>query len=184
MVVLVIAVVLVAVLAILNLLFTFGVVRRLREHTTILDRLGEGSRAGRNMLGPGRTVAPYAAMAVDGTAVSRDGREGPMLVGFFSLGCRPCTEKRPVFAERAQEHPGGREHVLAVVVGDDADGDVAPYLHELTPVATVVRQTPADELPVAFGVDAYPAFALVDSSGVVLASGSAIPELSTVGTRA
>jgi hypothetical protein len=184
MAVLVTAVVVVAVLAILNLVFTFGVVRRLREHTTILDQLGEGSRAGRTMLGPGRSVAAYAVAAVDGTAVSSDGHEGPMLVGFFSLGCRPCTEKRPVFAERAREYPGGRERVLAVVVGDDGDGEVAPYLHELTPVATVVRQTPTGDLPIAFGVDAYPAFALVDSSGVVLASGSAIPELSTVGTRA
>jgi hypothetical protein len=183
MAVLVLAIVLLAMLALLNLVFTFGVVRRLREHTTLLDRLGEGIRPGRTMLGPGRTVPAYAATTVDGAEVSSGGTGGPMLIGFFSLGCQPCTEKRPVFAERAQHHPGGRERVLAVVVGDDADGDVASYLRELTPVALVVRQQPSGDLPAAFGVDAYPSFALVDGAGVVLASGSGIPEVSTVGTR-
>src|SRR4051812_17240189 len=106
--------VLIAVVAFVNLVFTFGVIRRLREHTTILDQLGEGARAGRNMLGPGRSVGAYNATAVDGTPVSSAEHDGLLLAGFFSLGCQPCTAKRPVFAERARGHPGGRDRVLAV----------------------------------------------------------------------
>ncbi|MFG1923027.1 hypothetical protein [Cryptosporangium sp. NPDC048952] len=177
--VLVAAVVVVGAVALANLVFTFGVVRRLREHTELFNRLNDGGLTGRNLLGPGRTVGPYTATAVDDTPVTG----GATLVGFFSLGCEPCTAKRPVFADVAREHPGGRDRVLAVVVGDDGDGDVSAYLDELTPVSRVVRQLPTGDVPTAFRVDAYPAFALLDDDGVVLASGSAVPSASTVGTQ-
>jgi hypothetical protein len=181
MAVLVAAVVLVGAVAMANLVFTFGVIRRLREHTELLSGMSAGGFGGRNMLGPGRAVGAYAATAVDGTPVSNDAADGPLLVGFFSLGCEPCTAKRPIFAERAREHPGGRDRVLAVVVGDDGDGDASAYLDELTPVARVVRQLPTGELPAAFRVEGYPAFAFVGADGVVLASGSAVPDPSTIG---
>ncbi|EXG82800.1 hypothetical protein [Cryptosporangium arvum] len=183
MAVLVAAVVVVGAVALANLVFTFGVVRRLREHTELLNRLGEGGLSGRNLLGPGRQAGPYTATAVDGTRVSGDGPDSPTLVGFFSLGCEPCTVKRPLFADAAREHPGGRDRVLAVVVGDDGDGDVSAYLDELTPVSRVVRELPTGELPTAFRVDAYPAFALVDADGTVLASGSAVPDATAIGTQ-
>lgn len=176
-----VAIVLVGLVAVTNLVLTVGVIRRLREHTELLG--GMGSLDGRTMLGPGRRVEEFTATTLDGETVTRDALDPPALVGFLSLGCQPCIEKLPVFAQRAGSHPGGRAHVLAVVVGDDDEGDVASFVDTLRPVARVVRQKPDGSLATAFGVTGYPAFALLGTDGVIAASGTAIPDLTeeTVG---
>jgi thiol-disulfide isomerase/thioredoxin len=173
--------VLVGLLGLVNLLFAVGVVRRLREHTKILDRLGDGS--GQLILGPGETVGEFAATTVDGEPASVGTGDGPTLVGFFALGCQPCATKLPSFVEYAGEHPGGRDRVLAVVLGPEEEA-AASYVTDLSGVARVVRGVEGDPLPTAFSVRGYPAFALVGTGGVVLASGTELTELSAAAVRA
>lgn len=173
---LVAVVVFLGVLCVLNLVFTFGVVRRLREHTQILDRLGDGGHA-KVMLASGETVGAFSASTVDGTVVSRDGLTGPLLVGFFSASCAPCKAALPRFVDNAKQHPGGREHVLAVVVTQD-DEIAAPYVAELSEVAMVVREADNGPTAQAFGVVGFPAFAMVGPDGVVTVSDTALLELS------
>jgi thiol-disulfide isomerase/thioredoxin len=175
------ALVLVGLLCLVNLLFSFGVVRRLREHTKILDRLGGGT--GPLVLEPGKTVAEFAATTVDGEPVSVRTGDGPLLVGIFALGCEPCATKLPSFVEYAREHPGGRDRVLAVVLGPDEEAATS-YVADLIGVARVVRGVEGDPLPTAFGVRGFPAFALVGTDGVVLASGTEIAEVSAAAVRA
>jgi hypothetical protein len=154
--------------SLVNLLFTAGVVRRLREHTTILDALaGEPPVVTRPV---GTAVDAFTTTAVDGTAVARDRLAGLTLVGFLSPRCGPCHERLPEFLDRAGEMPGGRDRVLAVVVGerDDASEMVAT----LAAVAVVAVERPGGGLARAFGVTGFPAFALVDADGVVKASGT------------
>jgi len=166
------AVTVVGALGVVNLIFSLGVIRRLREHTEILDRLaaGGGAQGDSVMLPPGETVGDFVATTVDGEQLSREELADTTLVGFFSPDCEPCKERLPQFVDYAEHHQGGRRQVLAVVVADDEDG-AGPVVAELASVARVVREVGAGPVPRAFGVHGFPAFALVESGGVVRASG-------------
>jgi hypothetical protein len=153
-----------------NLILTVGVVRRLREHTAILDTLaGEPPEV---MRPAGAVVDDFAATAGDGTPVARDLLTGQTLVGFFTPGCGPCQEKLPEFLARAGKAPGGRS--LAVVVDANGGGAMAERLAD---VALVVVERSGGPVATAFGVRAFPAFALVGPEGRIEASGdlAAIP---------
>jgi Redoxin len=177
---LVAALVLVGALGMLNLVFTFGVIRRLREHTELFNRLGTGTAVGGGdsaMTEAGGRIGEFAASTEDGEPVSRDLLAGSTLVGFFSPTCAPCIERLPEFAEYARMHMGGRGQTLAVVVSDD-DEAAAPLVTQLAGVARVVRDVRTGRLQAAFGVRGLPVVALIGPDGVVAASGrdlSALP---------
>ena len=116
-------------------------------------------------------------MTLDGEPISAaTTADGRLLVGFFSVGCEYCTTQLPFFVEQARQHPGGRDRVFAVVVADDGQ-DPQPYLEPLAGVARVVREGSGGPVAHAFGVQGFPAFAMVDTSRVVLASGAEVAAL-------
>jgi hypothetical protein len=158
------AVVVVGVIAAVDLLLTFGVIRRLREHTELIGS-GGGRTSAPTMVEPGRSIAPFDTTTTDGAAVSRDGLSGTTLIGVFQVGCAPCTEQLPKFVESAGAFPGGREQVLAVVAAQDRNA-AAAYVDELARVATVVHETPGGPLLTALGVSGFPAFAVADGEVV------------------
>jgi thiol-disulfide isomerase/thioredoxin len=166
---LVAAVVVVGLLGVVNLVFCLGVIRRLREHTEVLDRLGSAESP---VLTPdGGTVAAFSAATVDGTPVSRDSLGAGTLVGFVSTTCPACIERLPEFVGVAERHDGP---VLGVVVGLDDDSDLAAAMVEaLGSVGQVIHETSGGPVAAAFGVRAFPAFALLDAGGAVRASGLA-----------
>lgn len=183
---LVAAVVVVGLLGLVNLLFAFGVVRRLREHTDLLDKLGNrsGGEAGAVMLEAGSTVEEFDTVTVDGDRVSRAdlvASAGTTLVGVFSPGCSACEAQLGEFVEYAAAHPGGRDRTLVVVVGPDAES--ASYVERLEASARVVREDrdapggSGGSLSKALGVRGFPAFALVDGDQV-RASGFQVAGLS------
>ncbi|GAB2947317.1 TlpA family protein [Micromonospora polyrhachis] len=164
--------VVVGLIGLLNLLLTFGVIRRLREHTEQLSELRHGSDI---ILPAGATVGEFTADTIDGIRVSRDGLAGRTVVSFFSPHCAPCRERMPEFIEYAGTAPGGRSQVLAVVVGTPADAVEA--VTALTPVAQVVVEPDGGAVSRAFAINGFPALCLVDERGTVLASGSTLDEL-------
>ncbi|HEX6872795.1 MAG TPA: TlpA disulfide reductase family protein [Micromonosporaceae bacterium] len=148
----------------MNLLLTVGVIRRLRDHTTVLGLLNRPQ-----IIRPaGETVDEFSATAVDGTTVGRGMFASPTLVGFVSPTCGPCHERLPDFIARARASSPDR--VLAVVV--TAGEETAGMLDRLSKVATVVLEPPGGQVAQAFGVLGYPAFCLVDGAGMILASGT------------
>lgn len=156
---LVAAMVLIGLLAGLNLLFTYGVIRRLREHTRRLDGLPAGGHAEPDLiLGPG--ARPGAV-------------PGVLLVGFFSPTCPPCREQAPRFVARAAAV--GRERVLAVAVG--TPDETRDLVAQFEPVAQVVVETEDGPLHQAFGVHGYPAVCVLDGDGRIVASGSTVDPL-------
>lgn len=160
--------VVVGAVAVLNLLLTVGVIRRLREHTQRLSTLGAAPVAA--MLAAGQRVGAFAATTTDGEPVTRDLLSGPTLVGVFTPGCGACEERLPDFLTRARDFPGGRAQVLAVVAGEA--GETTAYRDRLTGAARVVVEPPAGgPLATALEVSAFPAFGLLDADGVVVASG-------------
>ncbi len=184
--VLVAAVVIVGLLCLANLLFTFGVVRRLREHTELLAEHGVGTASGavrklppghEVVSLPGAAVPAYTTTTVDGEHVIGEGATAPSLVAVFSPGCSACSEQLPAFLEFAGRHAGGRDRVLAVVSGDPGDsGDPVPYVDQLRPVARLVVGEPGTAVTDALQVRGFPAFALIED-GVVRASGFQVAEL-------
>jgi peroxiredoxin len=154
------------VLGLVNLVLTLGLVRRVHAQSALLRMSIEGIENPRPiMLEAGAHVGPFAAATTGGDPVEHADLRGPTLVGFLSASCPACAESLPSFVARARAVPGGRERVLAVVVGDDeATGELR---ERLAPVARVVVEHTAGPVARAFGVDGFPAFALLADDRVV-----------------
>jgi hypothetical protein len=172
------AVVFVGVIGLLNLVLTFGVIRRLREHDAALA--SGPSMPGFDIMVPvGTAVADFQTHTVDGTPVSNADLAGHTVVGFFSTTCEPCRDRLPEFVTHAATVPGGPDRVLAVVVTDSVDVDASvadPFLARLRPVARVVTEQYDGLVGKAFGVQGYPALATV-VDGTVTASGGSLDDL-------
>jgi len=164
-----VAVPLVGALCVLNLVLTVGVIRRLREHTELIQGLPRMQPPEQIMLPAGETVGPFTAVTEDGAEVSRDGLADETLVAVFSPTCSACAEQLPLFLDRARSFPGGRANVLAVVVGDREEA--AAQAARLAPVARVAVEEHGGPVARAFDVRGFPAFARLDADGRVLASG-------------
>jgi hypothetical protein len=169
MVYVVAAMVLVGSVSALNLVLTFGVIRRLREHTTLLSGGGGARRQPRMMIEPGESPAEFTAATRDGEPLSRADVTGA-LVGFFTPTCGPCLERIPEFAAYATASGMARDEVLAVLVGTPEEtAEVAAQLGGVARLAVEPVQGPVNS---AFSVIGYPAVCLLDDHGRVRASGA------------
>jgi len=164
---LVAAVLFVGLLCLVDLLMTFGVIRRLREHGAALAGVSGGGVA-EPLLGVGETVGDFAAVSVDGEPVLRAFVDRETIVGFLSPGCPPCERRLPEFVAAARA--AGRDRVLAVLT-DTTEADAAPMLTALGPVARVVVEAEDGALTKAFGVTAFPAFCRIDAGHTVTVVG-------------
>ncbi|MFC3890487.1 TlpA family protein disulfide reductase [Lentzea rhizosphaerae] len=160
------AVVVVGILCVLDLLLSFGIIRRLREQNEALRDLREKQSAAEPdiMLPAGAQVGALSDVDVSGA-----------LVGFFSPNCEPCKERMPQFIEYATRYSG---KVIAVAAGGaEETADIVARLGE---VAEVFVEDIGDPLHTALGATGYPAVAIIGDDGVVVASGwemSALPTL-------
>lgn len=153
------AVLVLAVLTVLNLMVGLGIVRRLRAHAERLDALDGVAGGPPPSLEPGDRAAEFLP-GIDLPART--------LVGFFSPSCAPCEELVPRFAELAATMP--REQVVAVIAG--LPGEAEPMRALLDPVATVFAGEPDGGQPArAFKVEVFPKVFLVDDRRTVLAAG-------------
>lgn len=176
MIVLAAAVALVGVLCLLDLLLTFGVIRRLREHAELIS---PGTVPDVPVLGvaAGEQPAPFSATTTEGDAVTGPG--GLAMVAFFSTTCSACPERVPPFVSYLTDHGIARNSALAVVLGPQ---DEPPAFAAALAGATRVTTAPelgGDPLTRAFKVVGYPAFCLLDEDGTVIASShdpAALPE--------
>lgn len=77
--------------------------------------------------------------------------------------------------------PGGRQQALAVVVGQEG---TAEQVAQVAPVARTVVEAPDGPLAKAFSVKGFPAFAIVDDSRRILASGYDLDQVPLPGSTA
>lgn len=149
-----------------NLVLTLGVVRRMRAQNELMRMSIEGvANPAPIMLEAGAQVGSFRAATTAGDAVGSNDLRGQTLVGFLSSSCPACAESLPSFLDRARLTPGGRDRVLAVVVG--AEDTTAELRERLAPVARVVVEHREGPVSSAFGVSGFPAFALVADDRVV-----------------
>jgi len=156
----------IGIVTVLNLLLLFGVIRRLKEHDQAIARIPFGADApAASMLAPGSEVGEFIAVSTDGVQVTKTALTGATMVGFFSVSCAPCVENAPKFAEHAAGLPGGKDSVLAIVV---ADGDDDPFemVDILSNGVRVVVEGYDGPMATAFGVTAFPTYAVVASGRV------------------
>jgi thiol-disulfide isomerase/thioredoxin len=168
------SVVLVGILCGVNLLLTFGVVRRLKEHAELLA--GTPRVVDHDPSVPvGSVVGEFSIATADGEVIARDSLDGGTVVGFFSPGCGPCEELLPRFVEYAVSE-GGRRRVVAVLAASDAEA--GEMVSQLAPVARVVVEGAfGGPVSTAFGVRGYPALCVVAGDGTVVAGGSTMDAL-------
>lgn len=166
--ILIAAVAVVGALCLLDLLLTFGVIRRLKEHSAMLAERG-GGMAGPDVIGlaEGESPAAFSATTLDGQLLDNS---APLRVaGFFSTRCSICPERVPPLMEYLAAHHVDRARTLAVVVGDEAQPP--PYLESLAEFAQICMEQEDGEIAKAFKVAGYPAFCVLGADGTVLASG-------------
>ncbi|MEV0615383.1 hypothetical protein AB0I81_18845 [Nonomuraea sp. NPDC050404] len=165
---LVVAVIGLTLLCVLNLVFTYGVVRRLREHGDVLAAgVNRGAGPG-PLLAVGEFVGEFSAFTTEGEPIDRDSLVGRTTIAFFSTDCDSCHEQLPVFVDWAAGRSDGSTGLLAVVEG--ARANAADMVAALRPVARVVTVTdPAAGITTAFRVRAFPSFFHVED-GVVRGS--------------
>lgn len=162
---LVVVVIVLGAIGLANLVLTLGMVRRMREQIALMKLSIEGVVNPKPiMLEAGSRVGDFQATTVTGDGVGSADLRGATLVGFLSQSCPACAESLPSFLARAQLAPEGPGQVLAVIVGDDDGSDLQ---RRLAAVARVVVEPPAGPVATAFGVDGFPAFALLADDKVV-----------------
>ncbi|KOT41659.1 hypothetical protein ADK41_09965 [Streptomyces caelestis] len=165
-------------LSLLNLVITFGVVLRMREHAGLLAEGGGEQRQNRMAGRPrpmGSEAGPFTAGTIEGETVSRDTLLVPTVLGFLSPGCAPCEKAVPPMLRYAAAVPGGRDHVLVVISGPP--GEAADYAREFADVARVVVEEPDGPVQSAFAVDGFPAFGILGAGGAVTLATRKVAEL-------
>lgn len=157
------AVVVLALLAVIQLLFTLAILRRLRSHGDRLARF-EVLDGTPEPAAPGQTIAAFTARTLTGAVISDTDLHGSATtVGFFSPSCGPCAEQLPSFEERAGTHCS-----LAFVIDEgEPSRQLADRLAEVATVAVVSADSPATR---AFSVYGYPVIFEIDAEARVIAS--------------
>ncbi|MEV4481415.1 peroxiredoxin family protein [Micromonospora coxensis] len=158
------------VLALLNLTFTMGVVRRLREHSEALAGVAPQTR---NLADIGRRVGDFTATTVNGALFTRDDLTERTIVAFFMPGCAGCEQRLPEFVSRMTDAP----HTNAVAVVTGHPDDSAEMISRLTPVVDVVTPDDAAGMATAFEARRFPNFYVIDRDGTILDSDSNLPAL-------
>ncbi|MEV0386773.1 hypothetical protein [Nonomuraea sp. NPDC050643] len=158
-----------------NLAFTYGVIRRLREHGDLLATRTAPGTPVRPRIADGEPVGEFSALTNDGMVIDRGFLADRTLVAFFSTDCDFCHEQLPIFVDWAARQAGGSIGVLAVVEGPE---EVAHRMAaDLEPVAKVVTVTDSHAgITAAFQVKAWPSFLYV-ADGVVRGSALRAAEL-------
>jgi thiol-disulfide isomerase/thioredoxin len=176
--VLVAAVVLVGLLCAVDLLLTFAVLRRLREHGEKLGRLPDvvdddflGFDRDRLL---GAKLPEFSTETVQGAVVSRESVSGSVeLMGFFRPGCSPCHEQAPHFIAEARAIGEGKALALVAASGSDADEMVQTF----EAVADVVLDPTSREVLRGLEISAFPTFLRLDADGVIVDAAVSMEEL-------
>ncbi|MEJ3749586.1 redoxin domain-containing protein [Actinomycetes bacterium KLBMP 9797] len=196
------ALVMLTALVLLNLLLTFGVIRKLREHARDLAPV-----VPRTTLAAGATVPDFTATTDRGEAVSTATFRGAGgLVAFLAPDCPACAEQLPAVRSRLADAAGGAGAVVVVLTrlhpdaasggasgagSGAAEAEAAALVEELGVAggpALIVHEPLDGPAQTAFQVAAFPAFYLVDGDGrVEVATNAAAqlparPRLDVVGT--
>jgi hypothetical protein len=165
------AVVLVGAICVLNLILTFGVIRRLKEHVHLLAalRATTGLSTGKGFVEPGERPQPFSATTIDGQGIDETSlTEQVTIVAFFSPDCASCKDWIPRFVVAAQAVVAGSGRAIAVVAAPDLDAvEAREALLEHTDVVLEDFDGPIHH---AFSVSGYPSLCKIGPGGTVISA--------------
>ncbi|MEV4747623.1 hypothetical protein AB0K21_14715 [Streptosporangium sp. NPDC049248] len=155
MVFLVALIVLTFALALLNLLLTYGIIRRLNlSHPALADV---------KPLLPDEDIGDFETATTRGKSLSGAQLRGTTTVGFFTPGCQPCEEKLPAFVEFAQVNIG---NALAVIVANSS-AEADPMVARTEKFADVVVEPYGGPVCSAFAITGTPVVMTLNERRVV-----------------
>ncbi|WP_052685104.1 MauE/DoxX family redox-associated membrane protein [Lentzea aerocolonigenes] len=165
-----IAVVLLAVVVVAHGLFTYGLVARVRE---LQER--SGPVRNQNLPQPGTVIPSFSVADTGGELFTEADLDGPVQVGFFSVGCGPC---RSLTDALLADPPAAR--FVSLVDGDPSDPEATARLVEkVSGLGRVAVIGTDDPVLSAFGVMAFPTL-IYTHGGVVTASGIKLSDFADV----
>ncbi|MFB7175722.1 redoxin domain-containing protein [Streptomyces sp. NPDC056254] len=154
------AITILAISTIAHLFITFGLVRRLRLHTELLNQLTQDNS---DLLPENSPLPPFTADTIDGGTISHSELRHPGVLALLAVDCPHCRTNLPDFITYVHKNGYARDQVLAVVtINDQTDATARQHmLDALAPVATVVCESSAGgAITTALQVQAFPAFYL------------------------
>ncbi|TDC85943.1 TlpA family protein disulfide reductase [Micromonospora sp. KC606] len=159
-----------AALVVVNLVLSAAIIRRLRETEAKLIEMTTPAASGLPLGG-----AMPEFVSPDGQVSSADLAGGPVLVGFFSAGCRHCPAQAEALADRAEEIGGGGVRVLSfLTAGEGETDDLAPTLRK---AGLLVTEGDTSAMMTTFQVQGTPAFLMFGDDGRLLARGHELSEV-------
>ncbi|SEF94715.1 AhpC/TSA family protein [Thermomonospora echinospora] len=156
-------------LVLMNLILTFGVVRKLRtyEAERVAARRGADEAPG---LPVGTEIPAFTATTTAGVEVTAESLDGKLtLVGFFSTDCGACLQRVPSFIEAIRGRSAEGMRSLAVVIVGDKGPE--PLLEALPDDIHLVMEKGAGDVEVAFQASAFPWFYLVGPDRTIRGDG-------------
>ena len=158
-----IVVTLLALVVIVDLLFTFALAGRLRS----IAENGVGlPLRNPDMPKPGLVIGDFLASDLDGVPVTRADLSGPVTVAFFTVGCPMCSR---LAGDLTRNRPPGR--VISFIEGDPDATSTQRLVTEMAALGRVCMITAEDPIVLAFALVSFPTVLRIHS-GVVLASGA------------
>jgi len=146
------AVVLVGAIAILNLLLTMAVIRRLRKNEANMPppMMESGPEAGSE-------VPQFSATTVTGEELSEAAFNSETgLVAFFSTTCSACKPAVATLIEHIEKTNLKPGQVMAVISGEGEER--AEFTEALAGKASVVAESQMGPLTASFSISAFPSF--------------------------
>jgi hypothetical protein len=164
------AVIVLAVLVLVDLLLSGAIIRRLRDHEAQLADALPSTEPG---LRTGTPMPDFSS--ADGSLTRADLLGVPVLLGFFSTGCRFCPAQAEQLAHRGPGIAAGSIRVINVltVTDESVADDLTPVLEKS---GTVVTEHGPGGLMATFSVSGTPTFLLFDREGTLIGTGHTVDE--------
>ncbi|MFC9974644.1 hypothetical protein ACFVH6_27445 [Spirillospora sp. NPDC127200] len=164
MVVLSIVIAIVGAACLLDLLLSLGVIRRLREHSEILEKLALLAD-GNLPVARQESISPFLATTVDGQGISPADIPDQALAAFFAADCDSCRAQAPRLAEWAKNQDLDKDQILVVI--DAMTADPMAMVEVLAPVANVVIDAEGTPVTKAFPVSGFPSYCEIRDGAVI-----------------
>lgn len=170
MVFVVVALCLLTTLVVIDLLMSFGIIRRLRAHSEMIyDRDGAAS------LPAGTPVPDFVSLNAKGESMSAAWLRGATsAVAFVTQDCPSCHAQLPALLDMLKQRGADGDRSLVIVVDVPGGQDITELAAMFDGLATVVIEPLGGILQTAFRINGLPAFVAVDPEAIVMSSSSAV----------
>lgn len=165
-----------AVVVLVNLLLTFGVIRRLREHGSTIADAGHGGNLRSSGPPPGSPLPAFEpATSVTGELISPDWmRAKTTIVAFNSEGCVACEQELPALRAHLMDVQSDDVQAVVVLARLSSTGEEDPHVADLArsvgDLATIIHERLTGPIQSAFQITSYPSYFMVGPDGTIAAA--------------